>query len=283
MARQLRIQYEGALYHIMSRGNAQMMIFHDDADRIKFLNIFHKTIKRFTWLCHAYCLMGNHYHLLIETPDANLAKGMKYLNQVYTQFFNYKYHRVGHVLQGRYKAIIVQKDTYLLHCCRYIALNPWDAKLVEHPSGWPWSSYGATAGLVKTPPLLTTGWLLEQFGFTVKKARENYVRFVEADMDGFRTKLDIRFQLFLGSDEFIKNILKQYGPMNQKTGINNTQLSTGRLPLAEVFSGMNGSRKLRNQAILQAYRTYKYPLKEIASHLSMNPNYLCQIIKALET
>jgi len=115
MARQLRIQFEGALYHIISRGNERKMIFLDDADRIKYINTLHKTIKRFNWLCHVYCLMGNHYHLMIETPDANLALGMKYLNQVYCQFFNWKYHRVGHVLQDRYKSYIVQKEGYLLH------------------------------------------------------------------------------------------------------------------------------------------------------------------------
>lgn len=93
---------------------------------------------------------------MIETPDANLAKGMKYLNQVYRQFFNWRYNRVGHVLQGRYKSYIVQKEAYLLHCCRYIVLNPWEAKLVEHPGDLKWSSYGTTAGLIKPQPLLPT-------------------------------------------------------------------------------------------------------------------------------
>jgi putative transposase len=100
MARPLRIQFDGALYHIISKGNERMMIFLEDADRIKYLNILNTTIERFNWLCHVYCLMGNHYHLMIETPDANVSKGMKYLNQVYSQFFNRKYNRVGHVLTG---------------------------------------------------------------------------------------------------------------------------------------------------------------------------------------
>ena len=204
MARQLRIPFEGALYHIISRGNERMMIFLDEADRIKYLNILHTTTKRFNWLCHAYCLMGNHYHLVIETPDANLAKGMKYLNQIYSQFFNWKYHRVGHVLQGRYKSYIIQREAYLLHCCRYIVLNPWGAGLVEHPKEWKWSSYSATAGLSKPTSFLTTDWLLEIFGSDLKKARNNYVKFVEADMDGKGSKLEYKYQLFLGSDEFAR-------------------------------------------------------------------------------
>ena len=228
MARQLRIQFEGALYHIISRGNERMMIFLDEADRTKYLNILHTTIERFNWLCHVYCLMGNHYHLMIETPVANLAKGMKYLNQVYSQFFNWKYNRVGHVLQGRYKSYIVQKEAYLLHCCRYIVLNPWEAKLVEHPAEWKWSSYGATTGLIKPPTFLTTDWLLEIFGSDVRRARKNYVQFIESDMNGKRSKLEYKYQLFLGSDEFAESILKRYGPFSSMKGINNTQLGFGR-------------------------------------------------------
>ena len=283
MARQLRIQFEGALYHIISRGNERMMIFLEDADRIKYLNILNTTIQRFNWLCHVYCLMGNHYHLMIETPDANLAKGMKYLNQIYSQFFNWKYNRVGHVLQGRYKSYIVQKEAYLLHCCRYIVLNPWEAKLVEHPKEWKWSSYGATAGLIKPQPFLTTDWLLEIFGSNVKRARENYVKFIEADMNGKRSKLEYKYQLFLGSDEFAENILKRYGPFSTMTDVNNTQLGFGRPTLDEIFNGGKMSNEIRNQAIRRAYREHKYPLKIIAIHLNMNPNYLCNILKKMET
>ena len=283
MARPLRIQFEGALYHIISRGNERMMIFLEDADRIKYLNILHTTIERFNWLCHVYCLMGNHYHLMIETPDANLAKGMKYLNQVYSQFFNWKYNRVGHVFQGRYKSYIVQKEAYLLHCCRYIVLNPWEAKLVDHPKEWKWSSYSATAGLTKPPPLLTKDWLLEIFGSDVKRARNNYVKFVEADMNGKRSKLEYKYQLFLGSDEFAESILKRYGPFSSMKGINNTQLGFGRPSLDQVLNGVRMPKEARNQAIRMAYREHKYALKDIAAHLKMNPNYLCEILRRLET
>ena len=283
MTRQLRIQFEGAPYPIISRGNERMMIFLDEADRIKHLNILHKTLERFNWLCHVYCLMGNHYHLVIETPDANLAKGMKYLNQIYSQFFHWKYNRVGHVLQGRYKSYIIQREAYLLHCCRYIVLNPWDAGLVEHPKEWKWSSYGATAGLSKPSPFLTTGWLLEIFGSDLKRARNNYMNFVEADMNGKRSKLEYKYQLFLGSDEFAESILKRYGPFSSMTDINNTQLGFGRPTLNQIFYLCKLPKEIRNHGIRMAYREHKYPLKDIAAHLNMNPNYLCDIIKNQET
>jgi hypothetical protein len=220
---------------------------------------------------------------MIETPDANLAKGMKYLNQVYCQFFNWKYNRVGHVLQDRYKSYIVQKEGYLLHCCRYIVLNPWDAGLVEHPKEWKWSSYRATAGLEIPAPFLTTDWLLEIFGSDVRMARNNYVKFVEADMNQKRSKLEYKYQIFLGSDEFAESILKRYGPFSSMKDINNTQLGLGRPTLDQLFNGGKLPKEIRNQTIRLAYRDHKYTLKTIANYLNMNPNYLCNILRKLET
>ncbi len=124
MVRPLRIEFPGAVYHLTSRGNARNNIYLDDYDRQRFLKILANVIDRYNWLCHAFCLMDNHYHLLIETPDPNLSMGMRQLNGVYTQGFNRIHNRVGHVFQGRYKAILVEKDEHLLELCRYIVLNP---------------------------------------------------------------------------------------------------------------------------------------------------------------
>jgi len=112
MARPLRIEYAGALYHITSRGNARQDIFLNDSDRVAFLDLLNNTNNRFHWYCHAYCLMSNHYHLLIETSLPNLSKGMKYLNGGYTQQYNRSHKRVGHVFQGRYKGILIESDSY---------------------------------------------------------------------------------------------------------------------------------------------------------------------------
>ena len=130
MARPLRLEYPGAVYHLTSRGNARQDIFAGDADREKFLSILAATVGRYKWLCHAYCLMDNHYHLLLETPDPNLSLGMRMLNGVYTQTFNRDHQRVGHVFQGRYKAVLVEKDAHLVELCRYIVLNPVAAGMV---------------------------------------------------------------------------------------------------------------------------------------------------------
>jgi REP element-mobilizing transposase RayT len=133
MARPLRLEFAGALYHLTARGNARGDIFLDDADRRLFLALLGKEIAQQGWCCYAYCLMSNHYHVLIETPEANLISGMRRLNGVYTQAFNRRHARVGHVFQGRYKAIVVDQDSYGLELCRYIVLNPVRAKRVKRP------------------------------------------------------------------------------------------------------------------------------------------------------
>ena len=130
MARPLRIEYAGALYHVTARGNAQGDIYLCDDDRLEFLSLLANGCQRHEWLCHAYCLMDNHYHLLIETQAATLSKGMKYLNGTYTQAFNRRHKRVGHVFQGRYKAVLVEKEAYLVELSRYIVLNPVRARMV---------------------------------------------------------------------------------------------------------------------------------------------------------
>ena len=155
MARPLRIEFSGALYHVTARGNAQQDIYLTDDDRQEFLSLLQRACDRYHWLCHAYCLMTNHYHLLIETQTPTLSKGMKYLNGTYTQAFNRRHKRVGHVFQGRYKGILVEKDSYLLELSRYIVLNPVRAHMVRSAKDWPWSSYRATAGFAKAHPLLT--------------------------------------------------------------------------------------------------------------------------------
>jgi len=131
MARPLRIELAGALYHVTSRGDERRPIFFEDGDRSAFLAVLGEVIARFGWLCHAYCLMTNHYHLLVETPHANLSQGMRQLNGVYTQYVNRSHRRVGHLFQGRFKGILVEKESYLLELARYVVLNPVRAGMEE--------------------------------------------------------------------------------------------------------------------------------------------------------
>ncbi len=163
MARPLRIEFPGALYHVTSRGDRREAIFEDGEDRLLFLHTLAEVVDRFNWLCHAYCLMTNHYHLLVETPDGNLSKGMRHLNGVYTQATNRRHMRSGHLFQGRFKGIIVDKDGYLLELTRYVVLNPVRAGMVRQPGKWQRSSYRAMIGETPAPAWLATDGILAQF------------------------------------------------------------------------------------------------------------------------
>ena len=204
MSRPLRITFPGAIYHMTSRGNAQAAIYADDADRRAFLDLLTQIVQRYHWLCHAYCLMDNHYHLLIETPEGNLSQGTRQLNGVYTQQANRRQGRVGHVFQGRYKAILVEKDSYLLELCRYVVLNPVRAGMVRSVREYRWSSYRATAGLSATPELLCTDWLLAQFGVERSEAQRRYRRFVAEGVKHPAPWEGLRGQIFLGQEGFVE-------------------------------------------------------------------------------
>jgi putative transposase len=158
----MRIEFPGAVYHITARGNERKMMFLDDHDREAFLVLMRQVKERFNWLIHSYVLMGNHYHLLVETVEANLSRGMRQLNGVYTQVFNRRHKRVGHLFQGRFKAILIEKDSYLLEISRYLALNPVRTGMVSRAEEWPWSSYRTTIGIADPPSWLQVDWILEQ-------------------------------------------------------------------------------------------------------------------------
>ena len=164
MARPLRLEFSGALYHVTSRGDGREEIFLADGDRRLFFDVLAGVWERFNWVVHAYCLMTKHYHLLVDTPDANLAKGMRQLNGVYTRRFNQTYNRSGHVFHGPYKAVLAQKEAYLLEMARCVVLNPVRARMVRTPADWPWSSYRAMIGEELAPEWLETRTILAAFG-----------------------------------------------------------------------------------------------------------------------
>ncbi len=172
------MHFEGAVYHVTSRGNERGDIVRSDQDRELFLRVLSHVVEDHHVLCHAWVLMNNHYHLLLETPEANLSKAIRHLNGVYTQKFNRTHDRVGHLFQGRFKAIHVEKGSHLLELCRYLALNPVRAGMVKHPREWRWSSYRATAGVSGKEPWLEVNWVLSQFGKRFKVAQASYRKFV---------------------------------------------------------------------------------------------------------
>lgn len=271
MVRPLRIEYPGAVYHLTSRGNAQNNIYRDDNDRENYLRILSEVVKKYNWLCHAYCLMDNHYHLLIETPEANLSFGMRQLNGIYTQRYNRKHKQVGHVFQGRYKAIIVDKENYLLELCRYLVLNPVRAKLVDAPERWQYSSYRATAGLAKSPEFLTVDWVLGMFGSNRQIAQSNYQKFVREGIDGKTPWNNLKGQLILGGTDFVKQHKTILQDKENIKEISRSQRYVSRPFLEEIFTGVNELTKIdKNEKIYSAHVNYGYTLKEIADLLGVH-------------
>jgi REP element-mobilizing transposase RayT len=211
MARPLRLAFAGGVYHVTARGNARQAIVRDDLDRARFVDTLAATVVRYRVRCHAWVLMTNHYHLLLETPTANLSQALRHLNGVYTQAFNRRHHRVGHLWQGRFKAIVVEKDAYLLELCRYVVLNPVRAGVVSTPRAYPWSSYRATAGLTAAPAWLTVDWLLEQFGPRRGAAPVQYQAFVaEGIRQPTQPWAQVVGQVYLGGDAFLRRV-QRYG------------------------------------------------------------------------
>lgn len=208
MARPLRLEYSGAVYHVTARGNARNPIFHTDNDHNLFLEILYKVTERYHWLCHVYCLMNNHYHLVVETPEGNISAGMRQLNGVYTQTSNRLHGRVGHIYQGRYKAIIVQKENHLIEVCRYVVLNPVRAKATNLPGDWKWSSYRATAGIEKPHECLVVEWVLGQFDDNRQEAEKRYREFVQAGIGGRSIWEQVTGQALLGNEDFIEGLEK---------------------------------------------------------------------------
>lgn len=212
MARPLRIEHDGALYHITARGNERNSIYREEWDYQKFLEILSELQQRYDVLIHGYVLMGNHYHLLIETPKGNITKVMHYLNATYTGYFNKKYRRDGHLFQGRYKGLLIEKERYLLSVSRYIHLNPVRAGMSGRPEGYRWSSYPEYIGRGKRSKWLTSDWILGQYSRDDEKARRLYKAFVD---EGLRIKdnpfKDLRAGFILGSEDFIDEIKKKTG------------------------------------------------------------------------
>jgi REP-associated tyrosine transposase len=252
MARPLRVCPPGAVVHVISRGNEQGPIVQDDHDRRAFLAIVARAMERCQWLCHTYCLMDNHYHLLLEVPLGNLPLGMRHVNGVYAQRYNRRHQRFGHLFQARYRSILVEKDAYLLSVCRYIILNPVRAGVVERPEDYLWSSHRAMAGLEQAPAFLTTDWVLSQFAPTRRVAQARYRAFVAAGMEEPAVSGER-----IGGKEFLSLELGRHDALPE---VPRAQLQPLRRPLADVFA-------TEHAPIAAAYRIHRYRLREIAAHL----------------
>lgn len=274
MARPMRIEYPGAVYHVTSRGNRRGGIFLDNEDRDVFFSIFAEAARRFHVLCHAYCLMGNHYHLVVETMEGNLSRVMRHLNGVYTQVFNRLHGKCGHVFQGRYKAILIDKSSYLLEACRYVVLNPVRAKICASPADWPWSSYHGTAGIGVKRKFLATEWLLSQFGEDMAVARERYVYFVS---DRCCSKLwdNLVSGIVLGDSDFAARCRLLAHCDGDASEIPMEQRYTDRPELLAILGG--SGLKWRNWC--RAVDEFGYTQKEVAAKTGMHYSYISRVLK----
>ncbi len=285
MARPLRVEFSDALYHVTSRGNGRQKIFLSEQDNREFLELFGKTLKHFNWICHAFCLMENHYHLVIETPNANLSKGMHHLNATYCQAHHKKHDTVGHLFQGRFKAIVVDRESYLLELARYVVLNPVRAGLVAQPEDWPWSSYRATVGLPvsEASKSLTSSWLLGQFGPDEITARRRYIDFVASGIGRESPWPQLQSQLFLGKEAFIDKLKDTIPEKQAVKEIPKMQRYANRPQLNEIFADLmtkkTSTRKKRDEAIVTSYVTHGYDQKEVANFLGIHYTTVSHVIK----
>jgi REP element-mobilizing transposase RayT len=280
MARPLRIEYDGALYHITSRGNERKPIFKDGSDQVLFLRILSQVTERFNWLCHAYCFMDNHYDLVIETPDGNLSKGMRQLNGVYTQAYNRRHQRVGHLFQGRFKGILVQKDSHFLEVCRYVVLNPVRAKAVKHPREWAASSYRATAGLTAAAKCLTVDEIWSHFGQRRGMVQEKYRQYVKDGIGGATIWEDLQAQSLLGLEGFAEALKDHVTGKRTIREIPKAQRLIGRVSLTELFGGRGKGRAKRDRLIAEAVFRHGYSQIEVARHLKLHYSTVSRLIKA---
>lgn len=294
MTRPLRLEFPGAVYHLTARGDRREDIFLDDVDRLTFLDLLAKEVRQQRWRLYAYCLMGNHYHLLIETPEGKLVDGMRRLNGVYTQAFNRRHGRVGHVLQGRYKSILVDKDAYLLELARYIVLNPVRAGMVQRVEDWPWSSYAITAGKREAPDWLDVEWIVKQFGADPIAARQAYRRFVRAGVDGASPWEALRGQVYLGEEKFLAR-MEKLAVEQDKQGIPARHRQPARPDAEAVLTAVAKAfgvtpEQVQNRSHKRAFQAWVYllrravnlNLREVADKAGVSPGRISQIQRTIE-
>ncbi len=276
MSRPIRIEFPNALYHVTSRGDRREDIFEDDEDRRAFLHTLGQVVDQFNWLCFAWCLMDNHYHLLIQTPDGNLSKGMRQLNGVYTQLSNRRHHRVGHLFQGRFKAILVDSDAYLLELARYVVLNPVRADMVKRPENWAWSSYRASLGLAPADGFLAVDALLGQFAQRRATAQARYAKFVAEGMGVPSPWLQLKGQVFLGDEQFVDRMQKRAGRQQRQ----DVQIPAAhRRPPPAPLARIEKEAADRDAAIVRAHATGAYSYQEIANHFEIHFTTVGRIVR----
>jgi REP element-mobilizing transposase RayT len=278
MARPLRLEFPGALYHVTARGDRRDAIYLEERDQRFFVRLLGQTCERMNWECYAYCLMTNHYHLVVETADGNLSRGMRHLNGVYTQKFNFHHDQVGHVFQGRYQAILVDRDAYLLELARYVVLNPVRAGLARSAGQWPWSSYRATVALSPCPDWLAAEKILRLFGQSGPHSIAAYSQFIEAGVSGTPVWNDLKHQLFLGDDAFVERMKRRINAAVHSCEIPREQ----REPGGQTIASFAVNARNQHAAMAQAYLLGGHTMKAIADHFGVHYSTVSRAVNTYE-
>ncbi|WP_287778079.1 transposase [Janthinobacterium sp.] len=277
MTRPLRLEFAGALYHVTARGDRRHAIYRDDTDRIAWLQVLGQVCERHHFVVHGFCQMTNHYHLLLETAEANLSQGMRQLNGLYSQHFNRRHRLVGHLFQGRYKAILVQKENYLLTLIRYIVLNPLRARMVSSLDAWHWSSHHYYIGDTAPPCWLERDWLLQQFGAKRNDAVAAYYRFVLAGIGAASPLSHIRHQVLLGNEAFVA---KQQ--QSQRSGEFREAAMIQRRAVALPLAAYRSTYANRDEAMARAYLSAAYTMSQIAAAFGVSTRTVSRALCAFE-
>ena len=288
MSRPLRIEFPGATYHVTSRGDRREAIYRDDADRHSQLQVIAQAMDRFDAQVLAYCLMGNHFHLVLHTRAGNLSRLMRHVNGVYTQRFNHRHGVVGHLFQGRFKAILVDRDAYLLALSRYVERNPVAAGMVDAAAAWPWSSHRAHAGLQPSPDWLDTdglhGHLLGKPAVSAadrRRASRLYQALVAQAEVGDSTfwQRALRGQMFLGDQAFAQRMQAQVGAdRHVSVEIPKVQRQVQRT-WSQCLAACAG---VRNQALAMGYRESGLTMTALALHAGLSVSHVSRVIARLE-
>jgi REP element-mobilizing transposase RayT len=269
MSRRPRLQFTGALYHVMARGNRKSTIFHDDEDRRQFLCVVSDAARAYDLRIRAACLMGNHYHLVLETPGCNLSDAMHFVNGVFAQRSNRRHGLTGHVFEGRFRSLVIQRESYLMRAARYVVRNPVLAGLVARAGDWRWSSYRATAGLEPAPPWLHVDWIQWAFrASSMDEARERYAKYVNAPPVAQRPIA--LTGLVVGTKQFERRLLNVVGADQPDRALPPAIRSLNRRPLAELFDRDRIPGPLRDRLIYRARVEHGHRFADIARHLGID-------------
>lgn len=274
MGKHPRLNIPGATYHVMARGNRKCTIFEDVRDRHRFLTILAEATLRYGVSVHADCQMGNHFHLVVTTPHANLPEFMRQVDGCYTQYSNWRHGRVGHLFQGPYKAILIEYDSYLIVAVGYVVMNPVDAGLVSHPRLWRWSSYRATCGLGGVPPHLSIDFVDSVFP---APTRADSQRLFSEFIDGGHAPDDWPASPAVGSERFRKAVRSFIGENLHRASLPRAYRALFRPSLSELFTP-SITKAERPRVVERAHIVHGYTMSEIARALRMHPASISRVI-----